>query len=123
MEDLYRRHLRPEATDQQLRRATGIGILGLVILTWFLCIPQRTTLAALLYFTGAFVASTIWPVAAGLYWRRTNPTGATTAMVLGSAVGLYSYFAMGFYVVALVSERLHVNGYRTSKHLALASGF
>ncbi len=102
VEDLYRRHLRPEATDQQLRRATEIGILGLGILTWLLCIPRLATLAKLLYFTGAFVASTIWPVAAGLYWRRTNPTGATAAMVLGSAVGLYSYFTIGFYVAALV---------------------
>jgi Na+/proline symporter len=102
VEDLCRRHLHPEATDRQLRRATEVTIVGLGILTWLLCIPRLTTLAALLYFTGAFVASTIWPIAAGLYWRRTNPADAATAMVLGSAVGLYSYFATGFYVAALV---------------------
>jgi Na+/proline symporter len=102
VEDLYRRHLHPEATDQHLRRATAVTIIGLGILTWLLCIPRLTTLAALLYFTGAFVASTIWPVAAGLYWRRANPTGAMVAMALGSIIGLYSYFAIGFYVSALV---------------------
>ena len=59
------------------------------------------TLAELLYLTGAFVASTIWPIAAGLYWRRTNAAGATLAMLLGTGAGLYSYFAVGFYVAAL----------------------
>jgi Na+/pantothenate symporter len=48
------------------------------------------------------VASTIWPIVAGLYWKKTNHTGATLAMVLGTAIGLYSYFAIGFYVAALI---------------------
>jgi urea-proton symporter len=101
VEDLYRRHLRPTATAQQLRKATVITIVGLGLFTWFLCLPRLTTLAELLYFTGAFVASTIWPIAAGLYWRRANPYGAIAAMGLGSMAGVYSYFAIGFYVAAL----------------------
>ena len=56
----------------------------------------------MLYFTGAFVASTIWPIAAGLYWKKTNRLGATLGMILGSAVGLWTYFSIGFYVAALV---------------------
>ncbi|NIP73279.1 MAG: sodium:solute symporter family protein [Gammaproteobacteria bacterium] len=102
VEDGYRRHLRPDATAPELRRATSFTILGLGVLTWLLCYPRFATLAALLHFTGAFVASTIWPIAAGLFWRRTNPAGAVAAMVLGSAAGLYSYFQIGFYVAALV---------------------
>jgi Na+/proline symporter len=72
------------------------------VVTWILCAPRLTTLAELLYFTGAFVASTIWPIAAGLFWRHTNRQAAIAGMVLGSAAGLYSYFAIGFYVAALV---------------------
>jgi Na+/proline symporter len=102
VEDIYRRHLRPEATAPELRRVTAWVIVGLGMLTWLLCAPRLTTLAELLYFTGAFVASTIWPIAAGLYWRKANAVGATAGMVLGSAAGLYSYFAVGFYVAALV---------------------
>jgi Na+/proline symporter len=102
VEDIYRRHLRPRATAEQMRTATARIIVGLGILTWLLCAPRITTLAELLYFTGAFVASTIWPIAAGLFWRRANTTGAIAGMVLGSAAGLYSYFAIGFYVAALV---------------------
>ncbi|MEJ2213409.1 MAG: urea transporter, partial [Gammaproteobacteria bacterium] len=57
----------------------------------------------LLYLTGAFVASTIWQVAAGLFWKNTNPVGASFAMLLGTLIGLASYFLIGFYVAALIS--------------------
>lgn len=102
VEDIYRRHLKPDASAAQMRTATARIIMGLGILTWLLCAPRIATLAELLYFTGAFVASTIWPIAAGLFWRRANTSGAITGMVLGSAAGLYSYFVIGFYVAALV---------------------
>src|SRR5690606_38307944 len=102
VEDIYRRHLKPDASADEMRRATARIIVGLGIATWILCAPRLTTLAELLYFTGAFVASTIWPIAAGLFWRRANAAGAIAGMVLGSVAGLYSYFAVGFYVAALV---------------------
>src|SRR5690606_30460707 len=91
-----------QASAAQMRRATARIIVGLGILTWILCAPRLTTLAELLYFTGAFVASTIWPIAAGLFWRHANTSGAVTGMIAGSIAGLYSYFAVGFYVAALV---------------------
>ncbi|MBK1692856.1 sodium:solute symporter family protein [Ectothiorhodospira mobilis] len=100
--DLYYRHFKPHATGEHLRTATKVTILLLGILAWLLCLPKITTLAQLLHFTGAFVASTIWPIAAGLYWRRTNQWGASLAMVLGSAAGILAYFQIGFYVGALV---------------------
>ncbi|WP_455375489.1 sodium:solute symporter family protein [Kaarinaea lacus] len=101
-QDIYRGHIRPNATNEELRVAAKVIILLLGILTWALCVPRLTTLAELLYFTGAFVASTIWPIVAGLYWKKTNKTGAAFAMIVGTAVGLYSYFAIGFYVAALL---------------------
>ena len=102
VEDVYRRHLNPQADSKTLRRATSRVIVALGVVTWLLCAPRVATLAELLYFTGAFVASTIWPIAAGLFLRRANAAGAVFGMVLGSAAGLYSYFAIGFYVAALV---------------------
>ena len=101
LQDIYRGHLRPAAEEKELRVAAKLIILGLGLGAWLLCLPRLTTLAELLYFTGAFVSSTIWPIAAGLYWRRTNAAGATLAMLLGTGAGLYSYFAVGFYVAAL----------------------
>jgi len=103
LQDIYRGHLRPRASQAELAKAARLVVLGLGVLTWLLCLPRLTTLAELLYFTGAFVASTIWPIAAGLYWRRVNPTGATLAMLLGTGAGLAGYFLIGFYVAALIS--------------------
>ena len=101
-QDIYRGHINPLATNEDLRKMAKLIILLLGLMTWLLCLPRLTTLAELLYFTGAFVASTIWPIVAGLYWRRANATGATLAMVVGTVVGLYTYFSIGFYVAALI---------------------
>jgi Na+/proline symporter len=102
VEDVYRRHLNPEASAAHMRKATAWIIIGLGCLTWLLCAPRITTLAELLYFTGAFVASTIWPIAAGLFLRRAGSLGAISGMVLGSLAGITAYFTIGFYVAALV---------------------
>lgn len=102
LEDVYRKHFRPEASRAHLRRVSSFIIVGLGIFTWLLSLPNIDTLGRVLHLTGAFVASTIWPIAAGLYWRKTNPIGATLAMVFGSALGLLAYFWIGFYVAALV---------------------
>lgn len=106
LQDIYRGHVRPNASKEELRKAARWIILGLGVLTWLLCLPRLTTLASLLYFTGAFVASTIWPIVAGLYMKKASSAGASIAMLTGTAVGLWSYFAIGFYVAALVSAVL-----------------
>ena len=105
--DIYRGHLHPQASDAAQLRATRVIVVLLGLLTWLAAsyrgeLPIIGSLAELLYFTGAFVASAIWPIVAGLYWRRANPAGAALSMILGSVLGLVSYFAIGFYVAALV---------------------
>jgi SSS family transporter len=107
--DIYKGHFRPHASEAELARAARWVVAGLGVLAWLLCLPRITTLAELLYFTGAFVASTIWPIAAGLFWRRTNPAGAALAMVAGTAIGLTCYFVIGFYVAALVSAAVSMS--------------
>jgi len=102
-QDIYKGHIKPNATDEELRKIAKMVILSLGLLTWLLCLPRLTTLGELLFFMGAFVASTIWPIIAGLFWKNANPLGATLAMVLGTAAGLTAYFQIGFYVAALVS--------------------
>ncbi len=101
--DVYKGHIRPQASEEELARAARWVVTGLGLLAWLLCLPRITTLAGLLYFMGAFVASTIWPIAAGLFWRRVSGWGATLAMVSGTAIGLIAYFTIGFYVAALIS--------------------
>ncbi len=102
-QDLYRGHLNRGATDEQCLRIGRFVIVGLGVITWLLCVPRLTTLASLLYFTGAFVASAIWPIVFGLYFRWTTGLAAALAMLAGTACGLIAYFQIGFYVAALVS--------------------
>jgi len=103
VEDVYRRLLRPRATGAELRRAARIIVLSLGIVSIALCWPKLATLAKVIAFTGAFVASTIWPIAAGLYWENANRHAATAGMLLGTIAGLGAYFTVGWYTAALVS--------------------
>jgi Na+/proline symporter len=102
VEDVYRGVLRPAASDRERRTAARAVVVALGLLAIGLSWNKLATLAELIQFTGAFVASTIWPIAAGLYVKSTNRTGATVAMIAGTAAGLWSYFAIGFFVAALV---------------------
>lgn len=102
-QDIYKGHIRPNAGEAELRILAKVFIVGLGVLTWLLCLPRLTTLGELLFFMGAFVASTIWPIIAGLYWQKASSTGAMYAMIFGTAAGLIAYFQIGFYVAALVS--------------------
>lgn len=100
--DIYHKHIKPEARPAELRKVSLYVTLLLGVLTWLVSLPRIDTLATVLYFTGAAVASTIWPIAAGLYWRRANAWGAALGMALGTSIGLVAYFTIGFYVAALV---------------------
>lgn len=102
-EDIYKGHINPSASDKQVQLANKLIIIGLGILAWLLCLPKVSTLASLLYFMGAFVASAIWPIVLGIYYRRANGLTAALAMLLGTLSGLFAYFSIGFYVAALVS--------------------
>lgn len=101
-QDIYHGHINKTASEEHLHKVAKIVIVSLGLVTWLLCMPRITTLASLLYFMGPFVASAIWPIVAGLYSEKANATAASLAMLLGTGIGLYSYFAIGFYVAALV---------------------
>jgi len=101
--DIYKGHIKQDASEEHLQRMAKAVILILGLLTWVLCLPRIATLASLLQFLGAFVASTIWPIIAGLFWKRATGRGAMAAMLGGTITGLIAYVEVGFYVAALVS--------------------
>ena len=43
VEDIYRRHIKPHASAEDMRRAAARIIVGLGVLTWLLCAPRLTT--------------------------------------------------------------------------------
>ena len=102
-EDVVFKLLNPQLNDAQLRQATKLVVVGLGLLTLVLSWPRLDSLASVLFFTGALVASTVWPVAYGLYWSQANRHAAIAAMLAGSAVGLAAYVQIAPYCAALFS--------------------
>ena len=101
-EDIYRKLLNPGASEKKLRRMSAYIIIGLGIATWAVCMPHIGTLATVLFFAGPMVGSTIWPIASGLFWKRASSSGALTAMISGTLIGLIAYFQLGWYTASLI---------------------
>ena len=105
-EDVYFRLLRPQASDAQLKQAARLMVVGLAVVTLALSWPRLDSLRSVLFFTGALVASTVWPVACGLYWRSANRGAAVLAMLSGSIVGLIAYVVIADYCAAVFSAAI-----------------
>lgn len=101
-EDIYRQLINPKATDKQLLAASKFFIIALGILTIILSWNYVTTMYGLLLLTGALVASSVWPIATGIYWKTANRKGAIYGMLFGSISGLLTYFFISNLGAALV---------------------
>lgn len=102
VEDIFKKLIRPKASEAQLRMAAKLIVVGLGFATWLLAYNEFNLLD-ILYLSGPLVASAIWPILGGLYWKRANSTGAVLSMVLGSSIGLYAYYTLGWYTASLIS--------------------
>lgn len=101
-QDVYRKIFKPKATEQQLKRFSMWMIILVGFVAWLICLPRIGTLASILFFAGPMVGSTIWPIITGLFWKKANGKGALWGMLLGSTVGLISYYQLGWYTSSLV---------------------
>jgi SSS family transporter len=101
-EDIYRKLINPSASDEMLRKMSAWIIIGLGLAAWLVCLPRVGTLATVLFFAGPMVGSTIWPIAAGLFWKKANAKGALLAMILGTVLGLMLYIELGWYTASLI---------------------
>jgi Na+/proline symporter len=104
VEDVYRGMIDPKSSEAKRRLAAKVIIISLGIVTWLICLKEFNLLEVL-FLSGPLVASAIWPIIAGLYWKSANSTGAVTAMLLGSILGLIAYYhpALGWYTASLIS--------------------
>lgn len=101
-QDIYKKMVRPKATDKELRKISAIIIIAIGFVAWAASIPKIGTLASILFFAGPMVGSTIWPILTGLFWKDASIQGAFWGMLLGSFIGLISYFHLGWYTSSLV---------------------
>lgn len=108
VEDIYKKMINPAAVEEQARRVSAYVIIGLGIVAWLVCLPRIGTLATVLFFAGPMVASTIYPIVTGLFWKTASAGGALWAMVAGSAAGLFAYFALGWYAASLIGATVSI---------------
>ncbi len=101
-EDVLRKKLFPQATEASLRKMSAASIVALALFAWIVSLPRLDNLLNVLFFAGPMVASAIWPIAAGLYWKTVNRTGALAALISGTVIGLAAYFLIAPYTAALV---------------------
>ena len=107
-EDIYKKLINPKVTENQLRRVSVVVILGLGLAAWAVCLPRIGTLATVLFFAGPMVASTIYPIVMGLYWKTASAKGAIWAMMLGTCIGLMAYFELGWYTASLIGATVSI---------------
>ena len=104
VEDVYKKMLGGSVAERSLRLTAKLVVVGLGFVTWLICLGEFNILEVL-FLSGPLVASAIWPIVAGLYWKTANPAGAVTAMILGSTAGLIAYYhpQLGWYTASLIS--------------------
>lgn len=102
VEDIYKKMINPAAGEEKVRRISAFVIIGLGLVAWLVCLPRIGTLATVLFFAGPMVASTIYPIVTGLFWKTAGATGAFWAMIAGSLAGLLAYFELGWYTASLI---------------------
>lgn len=96
---IFHRH----PSEQNFRRAASVVIVGVGVVAWCFAI-QRMPIIEVLYSSGPLVASLIWPVIAGLYWRKINRPIVIGGIIAGSVLGVVAYYHpdFGWFTASLI---------------------
>jgi SSS family solute:Na+ symporter len=93
--DLYKRHLRPDATDSELLRVARIAAVAGGTLGVLLSVYLATVIGALTIFYSLLGVSLFVPIVGGLYTTRADSTAALAAIAAGVCTLLAVRFAAG----------------------------
>ncbi len=96
-EGVFKQHLDP----QKFRPVAATAIIVVSVVAWSLAL-SGWNIDQVLFSAGALVASLIWPVIAGLFWKRLNAPLVIAGIIAGCASGLWAYFELQTYTGALV---------------------
>ncbi|MCB1230200.1 MAG: urea transporter [Verrucomicrobiae bacterium] len=100
VKDVYCGLFQKKVTDKSFRRIATTAILIVALISWALAI-SGLDLDVVLFSAGGLVASLIWPIIAGLFWKGCNRALVLAGIVLGVATGYYFYFEIETYTGAL----------------------
>lgn len=103
LNDVSEHVLRRKPSEANFRRAAGAVTVLTGLTAWLLALP-RWPIVNVLYSSGPLVAALIWPVIAGLYWRKINRTIALVGIVTGSVIGVWAYYtpSLGWFTASLI---------------------
>jgi SSS family transporter len=92
--DLYKKYLKPDASDKHIIRVAFITTWVIGIITMLLAINPPSYLVVLYTAAVAFLASALFgPVVLGIWWKRMNGPGAAVGILVG-AVSFWIAFAL-----------------------------
>lgn len=82
--DIYKRWLRPTATDRQVVLVSRLAIIGVGIVGICIAIIQPPGVFALVVFAFGVMASAFLPsYVCAVWWKKANATGSCASMILG----------------------------------------
>ncbi|MGB6223115.1 sodium:solute symporter family transporter [Haloferula sp.] len=107
LNDFSRKVGHQEPSEKNFRRGATIVTLSVGALAWTLAVP-RWPLVDVLYSSGPLVASLIWPVIAGLYWKRINRPVVLGGIITGCTLGVIAYYHpdFGWYTASLIGAAI-----------------
>lgn len=100
VKDIYVGLFKGNLSDRIFRKVVAAAILSVALVAWVLAL-SGWNVATVLYSAGGLVSSLIWPVIAGLFWKRCNRPLVLAGVVLGCSVGYYCFFMIEPYIGAL----------------------
>ena len=94
VEDIYVKLLNPQATEQQVRRATTISMVAVGVFGVIVALKPPQYLQALVVLSSSLGAATmLTPVVMACYWRRASAAGVLASMATGFVVHIGLYLA------------------------------
>ncbi len=107
LNDFSRKIGKGKPSEKSFRRSATIVTIAVGALAWLLALP-RWPLVDVLYSSGPLVASLIWPVIAGLYWRKINRPLVLIGIVSGCSLGVVAYYhpSFGWYTASLIGAAI-----------------
>ncbi|MBK1854951.1 hypothetical protein JO972_08270 [Verrucomicrobiaceae bacterium 5K15] len=101
IKDVHEGLFHGKLNEQGFRKVSTLVIIGVGVVAWLLAAPHWPIIQAL-FISGPLVGSLIWPVIAGLFWKRINRALVLAGIVTGCALGVTAYFMLGWFTASLV---------------------
>lgn len=104
--DIYRRYVKPAATDSDLLRISRYSMIGLTVLASAIAMLQPQLLWLFLIY-GALASAGFFPTIFALYWEKISAKGAfwaiTLSLIVGTPLSVYANIKDDPYLVVLAA--------------------